>query len=90
MNFQIHGRKSWTLRSPPECYWSCPKGDLSIVMEPGKHLSNGTMENAENAKNTIENCHTTSNPVRVCSRGVLLVTSLKQRIHCVAVERLLD
>ena len=34
--FQIHGKKSWTLKPPPECFWKCNFGsEISATMEAG-------------------------------------------------------
>ena len=33
---QIHGKKSWTLKPPPECFWKCNFGsEISATMEAG-------------------------------------------------------
>ena len=31
---QISGTKSWLLRPPPECWWSC-HGDMEVTINPG-------------------------------------------------------
>ena len=39
-HLQIHGKKSWTLKPPPECYWSCNYGgEISTIMEPGMYFA---------------------------------------------------
>ena len=34
MQLQISGFKSWTLKPPPECWWSCP-GEVKTTVGPG-------------------------------------------------------
>ena len=34
-SYQIKGTKTWSLRPPPECWWSCQGGEMDALMEPG-------------------------------------------------------
>jgi hypothetical protein len=31
---QVSGVKNWSLRPPPECWWSCPK-EMNVTLYPG-------------------------------------------------------
>ena len=31
----MKGTKRWSLKPPPECYWECPAGEVSVTLDPG-------------------------------------------------------